>query len=262
MKIKKILSLLLVLATLLGVIGLASCDDLFSFIEDGDINLPLGDRWTDNNSGGNDKQSSVSLDNIPAFDGKNAYVDINGGVPFFNEEDYTTESYETYGELDTLGRCTVTMACIGVDLMPTDGRETIANVYPTGWKYNGKSNNKEYSGIVEADWVYNRSHLIGYQLTGENDNKQNLITGTRYFNVTGMLPFENMVADYVKETKNHVLYRVTPIFDGDNLLADGVLMEAMSMEDNGEEICFCVFVYNVQPGIEFNYATGENWLAD
>ena len=151
------------------------------------------------------------------------------------------------------------MACIGTDLMPADGEErgSISHVYPSGWEQN-----KYDTQLVEGGYLYNRSHLIGWQLTAENDNEKNLITGTRYFNVEGMLPFENMAADYLHEYEdNHVLYRVTPIYDGSNLLASGVLMEAYSLEDSGEGLTFCVYVYNVQPGIEIDYATGENQLA-
>lgn len=192
----------------------------------------------------------ISLDSIPEFDGKNAYVKINGNVPFFTDEK-CDESYEFYSELDNLGRCGVTIACIGIDLMPTEERGDINSVHPTGWhsvKYNGQ-------------YLYHRCHLIGFQLAGENDNEKNLVTGTAYMNVTGMLPFENMVADYVEETENHVLYRVTPIYDGANLVVSGVLMEAKSVEDNGEDLMFCVYVYNVQPGIVIDYKTGESRLS-
>ncbi|MBR5139417.1 MAG: DNA/RNA non-specific endonuclease, partial [Clostridia bacterium] len=199
--------------------------------------------------------SSISLDSIPEFDGKTPYVSINGGVPSFTDDDMVTTSYEKYAKLDSLGRCGVTIACIGKDIMPTEDRGSIGSVKPTGWhtvKYD----------IVDGKYLYNRCHLIGYQLTGENANKENLITGTRYMNVDGMLPFENMVADYVKETDNHVMYRVTPIFEGTNLVANGVLIEAKSVEDNGEGIEFCVFVYNNQPGIIIDYRNGNSKLDD
>ena len=196
--------------------------------------------------------TNVSLDQIPAYSGE-PFVVINSGEPFFEEKDLVTQSYEQYGELDDMGRCTVTMACIGKDIMPTEDRGDISSVKPTGWVQNFYDN-------VDGKALYNRAHLIGFQLTGENANKRNLITGTRYFNVEGMLPFENMVADYLHEfPKNHVMYRVTPIFEGDELVARGVLMEAMSVEDDGEALCYCVYVYNVQPGITIDYATGENW---
>lgn len=199
-------------------------------------------------------EALVSMENIPEFTGE-AYVVINGNVPYFTEEDYTTESFESYSELDLLGRCGAAYASIGTDLMPVKEREDIGMIKPSGWhtvKYD----------CVEKKYLYNRSHLIGYQLTGENANERNLITGTRYMNAQGMLPFENLVADYVRQSENHVLYRVTPIFKGNNLLAEGVLMEGWSVEDNGEGICFNVFVYNVQPGIEIDYATGESRLSD
>ena len=190
-------------------------------------------------------------ESIPPFSG-DAYIAINGNIPFFVEEEYTTESYEYYSELDELGRCGVTMACIGIDIMPTEDRGEIGSVKPTGWK------SVKYD-CVDGKYLYNRCHLIGFQLAGENANKKNLITGTRYLNIEGMLPFENMVADYVQETENHVLYRVTPIFEGDNLVASGVVMEGLSMEDGGEDICFCVYAYNAQPGIVIDYATGDSW---
>lgn len=195
--------------------------------------------------------TSVSLSDIPAYSGK-AYVVINNNVPFFTDTDMTTESYEFYSELDDLGRCGVCIASIGVDIMPTEDRGEIGNVKPTGWVQ------EKYGDLIDGNYLYNRCHLIGHQLTGENANVKNLITGTRSFNIDAMLPFENMVADYVKETENHVMYRVTPMFDGDNLVATGVLMEAKSVEDDGEEILFCVFCYNVQPGIVIDYATGES----
>lgn len=193
--------------------------------------------------------------NVPAFAGV-PYIVINENTPYFTEEEITVESYEYYSELDALGRCGVTVSCIGKDMMPTDERESISSVKPTGWV-----NNKYDTSLVEGGYIYNRCHLIGFQLTGENARKENLITGTRYMNVTGMLPFENMVADYLHEyEENHVMYRVTPIFEGSNLVANGVLMEAYSVEDEGEEICFCVYVYNVQPGITIDYRTGNNVL--
>ena len=188
---------------------------------------------------------------VPAYDGK-AYVAVNDNVPFFTEEELSSASYETYGELDPLGRCTVCVASVGQDLMPAEERGNIGEVKPTGWhtvKYD----------FVDGKYLYNRCHLIGYQLTGENANEKNLITGTRYLNIEGMLPFENMVADYVKETDQHVMYRVTPVFEGDNLLAAGVLMEGKSVEDNGEGVLFCAFAYNVQPGVSIDYATGESF---
>ena len=191
-----------------------------------------------------------SVEEIPEFSGE-PYVAVNGNVPFFMPEEITDESYEYYSELDELGRCGVTMACIGIDIMPTEERGEIGSVKPTGWQ------SVKYD-IVDGKYLYNRCHLIGFQLAGENANKRNLITGTRYLNIEGMLPFENLVADYVQETKNHVLYRVTPIFEGDNLVAHGVLMEGYSVEDEGEGVCFCVYAYNAQPGIHIDYKTGNS----
>lgn len=199
--------------------------------------------------------SSFSLSDVPAYSGK-AYTSVNGNVPYFTAAELTTTSFETYSDLDTLGRCGVTYACIGQDLMPTKERGSIGMVKPTGW------HTVRYDDLVDGKYLYNRCHLIGYQLTGENANTQNLITGTRYLNIEGMLPFENMVADYIQETNNHVLYRVTPIFEGNNLLANGVLIEGYSVEDKGAGVSYCVFAYNVQPGIEIDYATGESKLAD
>lgn len=196
-------------------------------------------------------QGQVDANGIPVYTG-DPYIPLGDNVPFFTEADYTTQSYEYYSDLDALGRCGVVVACIGTDLMPTEPRGEIGSVKPSGW-VQGKYDN------VDGKYLYNRCHLIGFQLAGENANERNLITGTRYMNVEGMLPFENMVADYVKETENHVLYRVTPIFVDDNLLASGVVMEAWSVEDSGESICFCVYVFNVQPGIGIDYATGSNW---
>lgn len=195
--------------------------------------------------------SAFSLREIPAYSGT-PYTEVNGNKPYFTEADLTTQSFETYSELDSLGRCGVAYANVGQDLMPTEPRGEIGAVKPTGWHLVKYDN-------VDGKYLYNRCHLIAYMLAAENANPQNLITGTRYLNVQGMLPFETKVCDYVKNTGNHVLYRVTPIFDGDNLLADGVLMEAYSVEDAGEGICFCVFAYNVQPGIGIDYATGDNW---
>lgn len=195
---------------------------------------------------------TLSIDSIPAYSGK-PYITINDNVPKFLDSDLSISSYEYYSDLDELGRCGVAYACVGTDLMSTEERENIGSVKPTGWhtiKYN----------VVDGNYLYNRCHLIGYQLSGENANIKNLITGTRYLNVDGMLPFENMVADYVKETNNHVMYRVSPIFEGNNLLVSGVQIEAKSVEDNGEGILFNVYCYNVQPNIEINYATGDSSL--
>lgn len=194
-----------------------------------------------------------SVDHVPEFS-DSAYVVIRNNEPEFDESDLVTKSYEFYSELDFLGRCGTVMACIGVDIMPTEERGSIGQVKPTGWQ------TVKYDS-VDGKYLYNRCHLIGYQLTGENANERNLITGTRYLNIEGMLPFENMIADYVNETENHVIYRVTPVFDGDNLLARGVQMEAFSVEDNGDGICFNVYAYNNQPDIEIDYSNGKSWLA-
>lgn len=191
---------------------------------------------------------SVSLSDIPDYNGS-AYVNIEDGKS--DLEGVWKEGYEDFSS-DGLGRCTEAKALVCKDIMPTDDREDISSVTPTGWK------NKRYdSGLVEGGWVYNRCHLIGFQLTGENANPENLITGTRYLNIDGMLPFENMVADYVKKTGNHVMYSVTPVYTGNSLVADGVIMEAESVEDSGSGINFDVYCYNVQPGIEIDYTTGD-----
>lgn len=182
------------------------------------------------------------------------YIAIRGNVPDFSEEESLPVGYEYYAPLDILGRCGVTEALVGPETLPTEERGNIGQVKPSGWvmaKYD----------FVDGKYLYNRCHLIGYQLTGENANVSNLITGTRYMNVDGMLPFENMVADFVHETGNHVRYRVTPIFSGTELVARGVQMEAMSVEDGGDAICFNVYVYNVQPGVTIDYATGSSTLA-
>lgn len=196
---------------------------------------------------------SPSLSALPSYTGE-AYAVINDNVPQLPKEDFNETSFETYSDLDALGRCGTAYANIGRDLMPKEERGSIGNVKPSGWQ------TAKYD-IVDGKYLYNRCHLIGYQLTAENANEKNLITGTRYMNVDGMLPFENLVADYIKETDNHVLYRVTPFFEGDNLVASGVLMEAESVEDGGEGVEFNVFVFNVQPGILINYADGSSELA-
>lgn len=198
--------------------------------------------------------SADTLADIPDFAG-NPYLIINDNMPCFEESLDTTESFEFYSELDELGRCGTAFANVGRDLMPTEKRGDIGKIRPSGWQL------VKYD-FVDGNYLYNRCHLIGYQLTGENANEQNLITGTRYMNVQGMLPFENRVADYVKETDGHVLYRVTPLYEGDNPVADGVQMEAWSVEDGGTGVCFNVFVYNVQPGVVIDYATGESRLAE
>ena len=198
------------------------------------------------------KESYANFDSIPEYNGE-AYVYINNNIPTFTDEEKTLESLEYYSPLDNLGRCGVAFASVSKETMPTEDRESISNIEPTGWQ------SVKYD-IVSGGYLYNRCHLIGYQLTGENANAENLITCTRYMNATTMLQFEQEVAAYVEETGNHVLYRVTPYFEGDNLVATGVSIEAYSIEDNCEGISFNVFVYNVEPGITIDYATGESKL--
>lgn len=198
----------------------------------------------------------ITLETLPDYTGT-PYVELYDGIPAFSQEERTDNTaYESYSPLDALGRCGVAVACVGQELMPTEEREGIGMIKPSGW------HTVRYDDLISGKYLYNRCHLIGYQLTGENANEQNLITGTRYLNVEGMLPFEDCVADYVQETGNHVLYRVTPIFRGVELVARGVRMEAWSVEDNGEGVCFDVYCYNVQPGIDIDYATGESWRAE
>ena len=192
----------------------------------------------------------LNISDIPAYTGQ-PYVELNGNEPYFDTSDLTTEPFEYYSPLDSLGRCGQAYANVCKEIMPTEERGKIGMVKPTGW------HTVQYN-FIDGKYLYNRCHLIGYQLSAENANERNLITGTRYLNVQGMLPFENMIADYVRETNNHVLYRVKPIFIGDNLLALGVQMEALSVEDNGDGIKFNVFCYNVQPGVVIDYSTGDN----
>lgn len=201
---------------------------------------------------GSPEQSSFDLSQVPAYSGE-PYVVVNNNNPFFKDSDLTTEAFEKYSDLDSLGRCGAAYANVCQKIMPTEKRGAIGMVKPTGWQ------------TVKYDWVdgkylYNRCHLIGYQLSGENANEKNLITGTRYLNVDGMLPFENLVADYVHETDHHVLYRVTPVFENSNLVASGVLMEAQSVED--DDVLFCVYCYNVQPKVTIDYATGESHASE
>ena len=193
---------------------------------------------------------TVTVEELPEYDG-HPYIAVNDNMPDFDEDDLTEDSFEMYSDLDSLGRCGVCYANVGQDLMPTEKRGSIGSVKPTGWvtsKYD----------FVDGKYLYNRCHLLGYQLTAENANERNLITGTRYMNTEGMLPFENLVADYVRESGGHVLYRVTPVFYGDELVARGVQMEGFSVEDKGASVCFNVFVYNVQPGVTIDYADGSN----
>lgn len=229
MNLKQILTMAITIILFIGLIYIANNLDILNEITVANYN---------------------SINEIPEYSGQ-IYVKVNNGKPYFTEEDYITESFEKYSDLDEKGRCRVAYANICKEIMPPDGdqRGDISSIKPTGWvqrKYNG-------------EYLYNRCHLIGHQLSGEDANELNLITGTRYFNVNGMLPFENKVADYIEKHKNnHVLYRVTPIFKENNKLASGVEIEAYSVEDRGKEICFNVYVYNVQPGITINYETGES----
>lgn len=236
---KKFLNILLILIVSLSVLSGCSAGEN-NFFNDLDITAQSASDY-----------ANYDLSNIPDYDGK-AYVELNGNVPEFSESEKTySESFEEYGKLDSLGRCTYAVSCIGKDLMPTEKRGSIGSVKPSGWHIS------KYD-FVDGKYLYNRCHLIGYQLTAENANERNLITGTRYLNVEGMLPFENDVADYIEITNNHVYYKVTPIFEGNNLVANGVQMQAYSVEDNGQGISFNVYCYNVQPGVAIDYATGDN----
>ncbi|MBQ8731508.1 MAG: DNA/RNA non-specific endonuclease [Oscillospiraceae bacterium] len=205
-----------------------------------------------NSTVGTGTAKAVDPSTLPAYSGT-AYTIVNNNQPNFSAAELTTKGYEKYSSLDSLGRCGVALASCGKEIMPgaNEERGSISSIKPTGWIQ------KSYSG-VSGGYLWNRCHLIGWQLSAENANRQNLITGTRYMNINGMLPFENMVADYIRETGNHVAYRITPIFEENNLVCSGVQMEAYSIEDEGESICFNVYCYNVQPGITINYATGDS----
>lgn len=236
---KKFLNILLILIVSLSVLSGCSAGEN-NFFNDLDITAQSASDYV-----------NYDLSNIPDYDGK-AYVELNGNVPEFSKSEKTySESFEEYGKLDSLGRCTYAVSCIGKDLMPTEKRGLIGSVKPSGWHIS------KYD-FVDGKYLYNRCYLIGYQLTAENANERNLITGTRYLNVEGMLPFENDVADYIEITNNHVYYKVTPIFQGNNLVANGVQMQAYSVEDNGQGVSFNVYCYNVQPGVAIDYATGDN----
>ena len=204
--------------------------------------------------GENAEYIELSAESFPEYDGE-PYIVVNGNKAYFDADELTVEPFEIYSDLDELGRCGAAYANICVDLMPTEKRESISSVHPSGWQ------SVKYD-FIEGKSLYNRSHLIGFQLAGENANEKNLITGTRYFNAETMLPFENEIANYVKETENHVMYRVTPYFEDDDLVAKGVLMEAYSVEDNGEGVSFNVFCYNIQPGVYIDYSTGDNHADD
>lgn len=199
--------------------------------------------------------STYTLDDVPAYSGE-PYVEINGNKPNFTDEDKARDTFEEYSPLDYLGRCGVAFMLASEETMPTEDRGDIGDVKPSGW------HTVRYNGVVDGNYLYNRCHLLGFQLSGENANERNLITGTRYMNTEGMLPFENHIANYIDATGNHVLYRVTPIYTGENLVADGVQMEAYSIEDKGNGINFNVFCYNVQPGVVIDYATGESALEE
>ncbi len=254
-KIKKLFSLLLI--TVISTVSLCGCataapgpesggsSESYAYVSDSSDIFS-----TETIQASLDEDNSISLNAIPSYSGE-PFVILSDNVPDFSESDMTSRSFETYSSLDSLGRCGAAYANVGSDLMPTEKRGSIGQIKPSGWQ------TVKYDNI-DGKYLYNRCHLIGYQLTAENANERNLITGTRYMNTEGMLPFENMIADYIKETSNHVLYRVTPVFDGNNLVASGVRMEALSVEDEGDGICFDVYVYNVQPGISIDYATGAS----
>ncbi len=243
MKNKKITALLLATLMVLTIV-LSGCSS--ATVND---NTTLSENLLDSSG-----MSVSDVDNIPEFIGE-PYIVINDNVPELSSDQADRAYFENYAPLDSLGRCGVAFACLGLETMPTEDRGEIGQVKPSGWK------TAKYD-CVDGKYLFNRCHLVGFQLSGENANERNLITGTRYMNVQGMLPFENMVADYIKETGNHVLYRVTPIFKGDELVARGVQMEALSVEDEGEGICFNVYCYNNQPGVKLNYATGDSEAYD
>ena len=229
-------------------------EDLAEVTTDSDKDTTTKEYVTENTEEVTEESSMTGFDvsTIPDFSGEPFYI-LNNNDPFFNEtEKNNKDDFENYSDLDDLGRCGVAYANICIDIMPTEERGEIGQIRPSGW------HTVKYNGIVDGNYLYNRCHLIGYQLAGENANEKNLITGTRYMNIVGMLSFESEVYEYVQETNNHVLYRVTPIFEGDNLVASGVEMEAYSVEDNGKGVCFNAYVYNVQPGIIINYATGDS----
>ena len=249
-----------ILSLLLAALLLAGCSGAASNNSSGAANSQVNSANTATNA--QNAQSAQSTQNavadpkaLPQYSGT-PYTEVNGNQPSFSEADKSRGAFEEYSELDSLGRCGVAFARIGTDTMPTEKRGAIGSVKPTGW------HTVRYNGVVEGNYLYNRCHLIGYQLAGENANTKNLITGTRYLNTQGMLPFEDKVAEYVKATGNHVLYRVTPIFEGDDLVADGVQMEAWSLEDAGAGVCFNVYCYNVQPGTQINYVTGDSQLTE
>lgn len=242
----------LVLPVLLGSCGKAGVAEERSYQPESSYSAESSSNQSDEQPAGHKATENMGvLSDIPTYAG-HPYVTINNNEPYFAESELTADPFETYSELDNLGRCGTAYANVCREIMPTEERGKIGMVKPTGW------HTAKYD-FVDGQYLYNRCHLIGYQLSAENANERNLITGTRYLNIQGMLPFENLTADYVRETNNHVLYRVTPIFEKDYLLALGVQMEALSVEDNGNGIKFNVFCYNVQPGVGIDYATGDSW---
>lgn len=268
---KKIISLLIALSLLLSFVGCAEVNDVSSGTIDSSFSsssMKTTEESSENSSEASSTTASkaekptssvgsgraVAVDplNVPQYSG-NPYTVINNNIPNFSASELTSKGYEKYSNLDSLGRTQIVIASVGKDTMPKEDEErgSISSIKPSGWIQAKYTN-------VSGGWLYNRCHLIGWQLSAENANKSNLITGTKYLNINGMLPFENMVADYIKETGNHVAYRITPIYIGKNLLASGVQMEAYSVEDKGDGICFNVYCYNVQPGVTINYATGSS----
>ena len=241
MKNKK--NLLILLIVVFTIISFTSCNDSV-------ITLPKNE--TQKNQNVILVKGDFDYSKIPEFNGSDSSIDVNNNVPFFTKKEKNTKkSFEKYENLDELGRCGVAVACVGRDIQPTAPRGSIGMIKPSGW------HTYRFDDIVDGKYLYNRCHLIGYQLTGENANVKNLITGTRYLNVEGMLPYENMVDDYLEQYDNHVMYRVTPVFISNELVARGVLMEAYSVEDKGKGVSFCVFCYNNQPMIDIDYLTGE-----
>ena len=247
----RLLVLFLTIMLLAGCSAAEGDTALSSYNQERTSNAALPSSEDDDSTDSKESETESSSQETAPTAPQSPYEVLNNNVPEFTEDEITTESFEQYAELDELGRCGTAFACVGVDLMPTEKRGSISRVKPTGW------DSVKYD-CVDGKYLYNRCHLIGFQLTGENANPQNLITGTRYMNVDGMLPFENEVADYVKETEHHVMYRVTPDFQGENLVANGVQIEALSVEDNGEGVSYNVYVYNIQPGIIIDYATGKS----
>lgn len=249
-QLKKIL-IAIIFSIVIAVLGYYGYD-ISAITDIGNNNVSnIKSDYITNVSISNSNKTSFKIGEIPNFDGSTPYVTINSNIPDFEEKYFTTKSFEEYAPLDSLGRCGVAFANVSIDTMPTGEREAISKIKPTGWQ------NAKYD-FIDGKYLYNRCHLIGFQLTAENANEKNLITGTRFMNVQGMLPFENKVAEYVKKNKKHVLYRVTPIFEGDNLVASGVKMEAESVEDKGSSIMFNVYVYNSQPKVKINYLTGAS----